>query len=307
MTKPPSRVVLFILVQFWLVGALALFGLGSLGVFLVASTFIMEKEWISVASGICFFLSAVSISIWLYALAHRHKALLALHSDNIKELAVKKLVIVLGATTFFGSLLFLLFFIAALATPVTAPVATNFLPYILPLDVLAIGAVVGLFFLVRNRLLAYWFPVLICPHCQERNTLVNYWYCAGGCQASKPRHVLSPCSICGTKLHGLACSNYNCGQAISFETPYNEFEVANRNNKYVTQYNLFFWGALLALVVSLFLFYISFATDFIIFCGMFGMLSLALIITLIVVKPKRLTRNPYYTEGAQQWTRSATA
>jgi hypothetical protein len=307
MTNPPSRIVLFAFTYHWLILALVLFSLGFLGVLLVASTTILEADVISVASGICFFLSAVCSSIWLYALAHQYKALPALQSDNIKELAIKKLVIVLGTTTFFGDLLFLLFFMAALATPVTAPIAKDFLLYVLPLEVLTIGAIVGLFFLTRNRLLAYWFPVLICPHCQEQTTLVNYWYCVGGCRTLRPRHVLSPCPTCATRLQGLACSNYNCGQAISFEAPYNEFEVANRNNKYVTQYNPFFWGAVLALIVSLFLFYVSFATDFIIFCGMFGMLSLALVITLIVVKPKRLTRNPYYTEGAQQWTRSATA
>jgi hypothetical protein len=172
---------------------------------------------------------------------------------------------------------------------------------------LAIATVVGLFFLIRNRLLAYWFPTLICPHCQEQIALVNYWYCVGGCRANKTRHVLSPCSVCGTRLQGLACPNYNCAQTISFEAPYNEFEVANRYNKYVTRYNPFFWAGVLALGLSLLLLYVSLVTEFIILGVLFGLLSLALIVTLILVKPKRLTHNPYYSEGVQQWTRSLTA
>jgi hypothetical protein len=89
--------------------AFSLFGLGALGTLAVVSTTILEAEVISVASGICFFLSATSLSIWFYALARQHNALLPLQSDNIKELATKKLVIVLGTTTFFGGLLFLFF------------------------------------------------------------------------------------------------------------------------------------------------------------------------------------------------------
>ena len=306
MTNASSRIMLSVLIHYWLIVALALFGLGFLGVFFVSLTTI-ETELISIASGICFFLSTVSIATWLYVLALQHKALLPIQSENIKELAFKKLVIVHGGIILFGSLLFLLFFAAAMVTPISAPVASNFLLYVLPIEVLAIGTAAGVFFLARNRLWAYWFSVLICPHCYNHTALMNYWYCVGGCQATNPRHVLSPCPICGTKLQGLACSNYNCGQTISFDEPYNEFEVANHENKYVTQYNPFFWGAALTLIISLFLLYVSIATGYFFFCGMFGLLSLALAVTLIVVKPKRLIRNPYFTEGVQQWTRSATA
>jgi hypothetical protein len=253
------------------------------------------------------FCGLLSIAVWLYGLAYQHNALPALRSTSIKELAVKKLIVMLGAVSFFAFSLFWLLFIAALATPLSAAIATTFFPYALVLDLLAVGAIVGLFFLGRNRLLATWFPTLICPHCQEQTVLVNHWYCVGGCKASSPRHVLSPCLTCGTRLQGLACSSFHCGQAISFDEAYNEFEVANRNNKYVTQYNPFFWGAVLGLELFLLALYIALESSFLILGSLFGLISLALVVTLIVVKPKRLIRNPYYTEGAQAWTRSATA
>ena len=75
----------------------------------------------------------------------------------------------------------------------------------------------------------------------------------------------------------------------------------------MTQYNPFFWGAVMALEFSLFLLYIACINGFLILGGLFGLTSLALIVTLIIVKPKRLTRNPYYAEGVNEWTRSATA
>lgn len=307
MTQPPSRLALFVLAHYWLVIALALFGLGFLGISLAASTAASEAGVISIASGICFFLSVVSVAVWLYGLAHQYNALPVLRSTNIKELATKKLLVMLGAISLFAFSLFWLLFIAALATPLSAAIATNFFPYALVLDLLSVGAISGLFFLGRNRLLASWFPTLICPHCQQQTALVNHWYCVGGCKASRPRHVLSPCPTCGTKLQGLACSNYNCGQAISFDEVYNEFEVANRNNKYVTQYNPFFWGAVLGLELFLLALYIALESGFLILGSLFGLISLALVVTLIVVKPKRLIHNPYYTEGAKAWTRSATA
>jgi hypothetical protein len=83
--------------------------------------------------------------------------------------------------------------------------------------------------------------------------------------------------------------------------------VANRNNKYVTQYNPFFWGAVLGLELFLLALYIALESGFLILGSLFGLIGLALVVTLIVVKPKRLIRNPYYSEGAKAWTRSATA
>jgi hypothetical protein len=311
MTQPLSRISLFVFAHYWLVIALALFGLGFLGITVTASSAAIAASVISISSGVCFFFSVVTLSVWAFRLAREHNLLPALRSTNIKELATKKLLIVLAAVTFFGFSLFWLLFVAALATPLSEPVAATFFPYALGLDFLAVGVIAGIFFLGRNRLLASWFPMLICPHCQEKTSLINNWYCVGGCKAGKPRHVLSPCPTCGTKLQGLACSNYNCGAAISFEESYSEFEVANRNSKYVTQYNPFFWAAVLALELFLLLLYIAFESSFLILGGLFGLTSLGLVITLIVLKPKRLIRNPYYTEGVQQgaqaWTRSATA
>ena len=123
MTQPPSRLALFVLVHYWLVIALALFGLGFLGVSLTASTTLSKEGAISIASGICFFLSVASFAVWLYWLAHRHRALPALRSTNIKELATKKLIVVLATVSFFAFSLFWLFFIAALATPLAAGAA----------------------------------------------------------------------------------------------------------------------------------------------------------------------------------------
>jgi hypothetical protein len=311
MTQPPSRIELFVFAHYWLVIALALFGLGFLGVAVAASLSASEVGVISISSGVCFFFSVVTLSVWAYRIAKEHSLLPPLRSTDIKELAIKKLLVVLATISFFGFSLFWLLFAAALATPISEPAATAFFPYALVLDILAVGVMVGLFFLGRNRLLASWFPTLTCPHCQEQTALVNRWYCVGGCKTGRPHHVLSPCPTCGTKLRGLACSNYSCGQAISFEEAYNEFEVANRNSKYVTQYNPFFWAAVLTLEMFLLLLYIAFESGFLILGGLFGLISLGLVITLIVLKPKRLIRNPYYTEGVQQgaqaWTRSATA
>jgi hypothetical protein len=311
MTQPPSRISLFVFAHYWLVIALTLFSLGILGVAVAASWPSLEAGVVSIVSGVCFFFSVVTLSVWAFKLAREHNLLPALRSTNIQELATKKLLVVLAAATFFGFSLFWLLFAAALATPLFEPAATMFFPYALGLDFLAVGAIAGMFFLGRNRLLASWFPTLICPHCQQQTALINNWYCVGGCKTGRPRHVLSPCLTCGTKLHGLACSNYHCGQAISFEETYSEFEVANRDKKYVTQYNPFFWAAVLALELFLLALYVAAESGFLILGGLLGLICLALVITLIVVKPKRLTRNPYYTEGAQQgaqaWTRSATA
>ena len=311
MTQPPSRVALFVLAHSLLVIALVVFGLGILGVTFAASLPASEAWVLSITSGVFFFLSVITFSLWAYRLSREHNLLPALRSTDIKELATKKLLVVLATVSFFGFSLFWLLFAAALATPLSEHAALAFFPYALALDMLAAGVVIGLFFLGRNRLLAAWFPSLICPHCQQQTALVSHWYCIGGCKTGKPRHVLSPCPTCGTRLQGLACSNYHCGQAISFEESYSEFEVANRNNKYVTQYNPFFWATVLALALFLLSLYIAVVSGFHILSGLFGLISLALVITLIVLKPKRLIRNPYYTEEAQQgahaWTRSATA
>lgn len=101
---------------------------------------------ISIASGVCFFLSVVSVAVWLYGLVHQHNALPLLRSTNIKELAAKKLLVVLGAISFFAFSLFWLLFIAAFATPLSVAIATSFFPYALVLDLLSMGAIAGLLF-----------------------------------------------------------------------------------------------------------------------------------------------------------------
>lgn len=309
MTKPPSRLTLFTLAHCWLIFALALFGLGSAGVFFAAFLTVAapETEGIAVVSGALFFLAVISLTAWLYALARRHNLLPALQSSTVKDLALRKLAIVLGAATFFAVSLFWLLFVAALARPFSAYVAGRFFPYALLLNALGAAALACLVFLGRDRLLASWLPVLVCPYCRGWTATVNYWQCAGGCRVRKPRHVLSPCPTCGTRSRGIACSNHYCGRAVGFDEPYNEFEVVNRDNKYVTCYNPLFWWAALALEWSLFFLYLAFASGFLILGGVTGLLVIALVITLLALKPKRLARNPYYCEGVQQWTRSATA
>jgi len=75
----------------------------------------------------------------------------------------------------------------------------------------------------------------------------------------------------------------------------------------VTQYNPFFWGAVFALEWVLLLAYISLVTGFVVISVVSGLLALGLAVSLIIIKPKRLISNQYYTEGAETWTRSATA
>jgi hypothetical protein len=190
MTQPPSRIALFVIAHYWLVIALALFGFGCLGVAWATSLPASEASVVSIVSGVFFFLSIVTLSVWAYRFARKHNLLPALRSTNIKELATKKRLVVLAAVSFFGFSLFWLLFAAALATPLSEHAALAFFPYALSLDLLAMGVVVGLFFLGRNPLLASWFPTLICPHCQEQTALVNNWYCVGGCKTGRPRHVL---------------------------------------------------------------------------------------------------------------------
>jgi hypothetical protein len=96
MTKPSPLVVIFASPHRWFMVALAFLCLGLLGVLLLSMIPALDAGAVSLTSGICFFLSTVSTSIWLYALAHRHNALLPLQSSNIRDLAIKKLVIVLG-------------------------------------------------------------------------------------------------------------------------------------------------------------------------------------------------------------------
>jgi hypothetical protein len=266
-----------------------------------------EQGLISAASGIFLFLAVVTLVMWLYGLARHRNLLPELNSVTIKELARKKVITVLGVTTGVGFLLYWSLAIVLLATPLFAPAASDFALYALLLTLAAMASVSALFFLGQGRLLTSWVPSILCPKCQEKISLVNYWQCVGGCNASKVRHVLSPCPTCGTRNQGLVCINNLCGSAISFDGFYNEFEVANRSKKYVTQYNPMFWGALLGLEVSLLLLYVCLRAEITILWLLFALVALAAGITLIVAKPKRLISNQHYVEGEQRWTRRATA
>jgi hypothetical protein len=230
-----------------------------------------------------------------------------MNSVAIKELASKKLITVLFLATGIGFLLYWSLFIILMATPFTAPAATDFAPLALLFAVITASSAAALFFLARDRLLTSWLPSILCPKCQEQIALVNYWQCVGGCTARKMRHALSPCPTCGTKNQGLACVNHYCGEAIAFDSFYNEFEVANRTRKYVTHYNPLFWGALIGLELTLILLYVCFQAGILILWLFFALLALGLGVTLIVTKPKRLVSNRHYSEGGQQWTKRATA
>jgi hypothetical protein len=227
-----------------------------------------------------------------------------LESQTIEQLAEKKLLIVLSSTGGAGFLLFWLAWFAAVATPFVGTVAQEFAPYALGLSLLLPFVLAGIFYLARGRLLASWCARLPCPNCQDQIPLISYWQCIGGCPTRHSRHVLSPCPTCGTKNQGILCPA--CNATISFADSYNEFEVANRGKKYVTQYNLIFWVAAASLVLITFLGYLSFQADLMILCYFFAVIAAGLVICLIALKPKRLAENPHYQE-VQQWTRKATA
>jgi hypothetical protein len=266
-----------------------------------------EQSFISTASGIFLFLAVVTFIVWLYGLARYRSLLPELNSISLKGLASKKVITVLGTVTGVGVLLYWSLMIVLLATPMFAPAASDFAPYALLLTLIAVISATVLFFLAQGRLLVSWLPSILCPKCQEQISLINYWQCVGGCKANKVRHVLSPCPTCGTRSQGLACTYQCCGEAINFDGFYNEFEVANRSKKYVTQYNTLFWGALLGLEVSLLLLYVCFQAEITILWLLFALLALGSGITLIIAKPKRLISNQHYVEGEQRWTKRATA
>src|SRR5690242_14684140 len=85
MTQPPSRVALFVLAHYLLVIALVVFSLGSLGVAFADSLPASEAWALSIVSGVFFFLSVVSVSVWAYRLAREHGFLPALRSADINE------------------------------------------------------------------------------------------------------------------------------------------------------------------------------------------------------------------------------
>lgn len=333
MSQERSPAAVFALTHRWFVASIALLILGLIGVSAVAwlvpqplvtadsrlqssslpaktalqATPTLEQTLISVASGVSLFFAVVSLVMWFYGLAKNRSLMPQMNSVTIKELASKKLITVLVLATGIGFLLYWSLLIILMATPFTALAATDFAPFALLLTVIAVGSVAALFFLAQGRLLISWLPCILCPKCQEQITLINYWQCVGGCTARKMRHALSPCPTCGTKNQGLACANHYCGEALGFDSFYNEFEVANRTRKYVTHYNPLFWGALTGLELSLILLYVCFQADILILWLLFGLLALGLAITLIVAKPKRLISNRHYVEGEQRWTKRATA
>jgi hypothetical protein len=137
---------------------------------------------------------------------------------------------------------------------------------------------------------------------------MNYWQCPGGCPIGKIRHVLAPCPTCGTKYQGISCTNPDCEQPIAFDDPYNEFEILNRDKKYVTRPNPHFYIALLALDVFAVTAYSCLENQLTILGYSFGTLAIATGISLLIFKPKRLVPNPYYQgQEESEWTRNVPA
>jgi hypothetical protein len=104
----------------------------------------------------------------------------------------------------------------------------------------------------------------------------------------------------------LLCGNEYCQRPITFEEDYNEFEIINRGKKFATTYNPMFFGVVFGTYVSFVLTCVSLRSASIILPAFFAILFVSGIVSLFIVKPKRLIENPFYEEPTQ-WTRSQSA
>jgi uncharacterized membrane protein len=83
--------------------------------------------------------------------------------------------------------------------------------------------------------------------------------------------------------------------------------VINRPNKYVTLYNPQFWLGLLAFVLFTLLLFLSWSGGLKALTYFLSFIVVAAMVTVLLSKPKKLVKNPYYREEPQQWRRSTTA
>lgn len=256
--------------------------------------------------GLCFLLSLVFTEVWLYSLFKRAYIIPPNLTLHINHLAKTRLSLVVG----FFIMLWLVLLWSGLVLAFSLPLLDEMSgDWVVPAVLIALGSIPALllyFYLTRNSLLATWFPALACPYCTCTVPLINYWQCPGGCQGMFPRHILTPCPTCGTRLRGLLCGNEYCQQAISFEEDYNEFEIINRGKKYATAYNPIFFGVLFGSYASLVLACLCLRGASLILPICFATLFIAGIVGLLIIKPKRLIENPFYEEN-DSWTRSQSA
>lgn len=260
---------------------------------------------LSLLAGVCFVLSSICLTTQIYLVLRGH-AVPPFISSTTEHLARKKLLTVLIAAVSFELLLFwYCYTIALVALPaLVVNVATGFLEYATLFSLLAPLFVPVSYMFFRDRLLKYWLSGLACPKCREKTPLVDYWQCVGRCKPTL-RHVLSPCATCGTKSIAVPCKH--CLHLVAFTDPYNEFEVINRPNKYVTLYNPQFWLALLVFVLFTLLLFLSWSGGLTALTYFLSFIVVAAMVTVLLSKPKKLVKNPYYREEPQQWRRSATA
>jgi len=159
----------------------------------------------------------------------------------------------------------------------------------------------------RRRLLAFWLPTLICPKCFQTIKLVEQWECVGGCPSRGVRHVLSPCSDCGTVLEGLHCPSKKCRHLISFSDVYNEFELANHDKPYVTISSRRYRNAVFMFAAVTPLMYVSFRANWNILGWIFLAISLLSVVAMILSPPKTLVMNIHHHFEEQSKCQTAKA